>query len=77
MIHAVVYLAMATGIACGLALWLLPSRLFVAKGKAAPDDAAPPPWRSLNRPGRIVYTIFVSSAALLVLALAAGALLEA
>lgn len=76
MVWIMVYGLTAVSVTCGLALALLPARLFVARDKLVPKDSAPPPWRSLNRFGRIVYVLFAGSAATLLVVSFAGLLLE-
>lgn len=76
MVWIMVYGLTAVSVTCGLALALLPARLFIAREKLVPKGAAPPPWRSLNRLGRTVYVLFVGSAAALLVVSLAGLLLE-
>lgn len=74
-----IYALSGVSLVSGSLIWFLLPKKWIAWSKLAgeflPQETIPP-WRSLNKLGKMLYLIFVGSAFLLVMVLVVGTILE-
>ena len=66
-------------IVAGLAYWFLIPREWIVRSKLLAkllSEGAPPPWRSLNKLGKLLFIVFCISGSFIIVALFVGLILE-